>query len=74
MMLQLRPNADHKDALILLVSRFASIDAHEAEDDFGRWSRFPRAPENQDGVKGIEIAFVREVIDPSQTRQVFVEM
>jgi hypothetical protein len=32
------------------------------------------APENQDGAKGTEIAFVREVIDPSQAREVFVEM
>jgi hypothetical protein len=28
----------------------------------------------QDGMKGTRIAFLREVNDPSQTREVFVEM
>jgi len=28
----------------------------------------------QDGVKGTRVAFLREVSDPSQTREVFVEM
>lgn len=28
----------------------------------------------QDGMKGTRIAFLREVSDPSETREVFVEM
>jgi putative heme iron utilization protein len=28
----------------------------------------------KDGVKGTRVAFLREVSDPSQTREVFVEM
>lgn len=67
-------NADHKDALILIAKRFAGIDAQQAEitavDRLGFHLRL-KAP---DGVKGIRIAFLREVSDPSQTREVFIEM
>jgi len=42
-------NADHKDALILLAKQFGGIEAQQGGDDFGRWSRFPRA--NRDRVR-----------------------
>ena len=67
-------NADHKDALILLAKRFAGIKAQEAEiisiDRLG----FNLRLKTRDGVHGTRIAFLREVRDPSRTREVFVEM
>jgi heme oxygenase (biliverdin-IX-beta and delta-forming) len=67
-------NADHKDALILLVNRFAGIHAHQVKmtsvDRLGLHLRL----KIRNGMKGTEIAFMREVIDPPQTREVFVEM
>jgi hypothetical protein len=67
-------NADHRDALILLAKRFAGIEAQEANmtavDRLGIHVRL----KTQDGVKGARIAFLREVRDPAQTREVFVEM
>jgi putative heme iron utilization protein len=67
-------NADHRDALILLAKRFAGLEAQEAEmtavDSLGFHLRL----KTQDGVHGTRIAFLREVRDPSQTREVFVEM
>jgi putative heme iron utilization protein len=67
-------NADHKNALILLARRFAGIEAKEAEmTSVDRLGFHPRL-KTQDGVKGTRVAFLREVSDPSQTREVFVEM
>jgi putative heme iron utilization protein len=67
-------NADHKDALILLVKRFAGIEAQEAVmisvDHLG----FNVRLKAQDGVHGARIAFLREVTNATQTREVFVEM
>ena len=67
-------NADHKDALILLAKRFAGIAAEEAEmtsiDRLGFHVRL----QAQDGMHGARIAFLREVSDPAETREVFVEM
>jgi len=67
-------NADHKDALTLLAKRFAGIDAQEAEmteiDRLGFHLRL----KTHDGMKGTRIAFLREVSNPSQTREAFVEM
>jgi len=67
-------NADHKDALTLLAKRFASIDAQEAEMTAIDRLGFHLRLKTQDGMKGTRIAFLREVSDPSQTREVFVEM
>ena len=67
-------NADHKDALILLAKRLAGIEAQElamtAVDRLG----FNVRLKAQDGVHGARIAFLREVTNPTQTREVFVEM
>ena len=67
-------NADHKDALILLAKRFAGIEAQEAEMTSIDRLGFHLRLKTQDGVKGTRVAFLREVSDPSQTREVIVEM
>jgi putative heme iron utilization protein len=67
-------NADRKDALILLAKRFAGIDAQQAEMTSVDRLGFHLRLKTQDGMKGTRIAFLREVNDPSQTREVFVEM
>jgi putative heme iron utilization protein len=67
-------NADHKDALILLAKRFAGIEAQEpAATSIDRLG-FNVRLKAQDGVHGARIAFLREVANPIQTREVFVEM
>jgi len=67
-------NADHKDALILLAKRFASIEAQEAELTSVDRLGFHLRLKTEDGVKGSRVAFLREVSNPSQTREVFIEM
>jgi heme iron utilization protein len=67
-------NADHKDALLLLAKRFAGIEAQEAEMTSIDRLGFHLHLKTQDGVKGTRVAFSREVSDPSETREVFVEM
>jgi putative heme iron utilization protein len=67
-------NADHKDALILLAKRFAGIEAQAAEmtsvDRLGFYLRM----KTQEGMRGARIAFLREVRNSTQTREVFIEM
>jgi putative heme iron utilization protein len=67
-------NADHKDALILLAKRFANIEAQQAEMTAVDRLGFHLRLKTQDGMKGTRIAFPREVKNPSETREVFVEM
>ena len=67
-------NADHKDALILLAKRFAGIEAQEANMTAVDRLGFQVRLKTQDGVKGARIAFLREVRNPAQTREMFVEM
>jgi hypothetical protein len=67
-------NADHKDALILIAKRFAGIEAQQAEMTAVDRLGFHLRLKTQDGMKGIRIAFLREVSDMSQTRKAFVEM
>ena len=67
-------NADHKDALILLAKQFAGIEAQEAAMTSVDRLGFHLRLKAQDGVKGARIAFLREVTNPRQTREVFVEM
>ena len=67
-------NADHKDALVLLARQFAQIEAQEATmiavDRLG----FHLRVKTNDGVRGARIAFLREVSNPAETREVLVEM
>jgi len=67
-------NADHKDALILLAKQFAGIEAQQAEMTAVDRLGFHLRLKTQDGLKGTRIAFLREVNDPTRTREVFVEM
>ncbi len=67
-------NADHKDALILIAKRFAGIEAQQAEMTAVDRLGFHLRLKTQDGMKGTRVAFTREVSNPSQTREVFVEM
>jgi heme iron utilization protein len=67
-------NADHRDALILLTKRFAGLEAQQAEMTAVDRLGFHLRLKTQDGMKGTRMAFLREVTDPSQTREVFVEM
>jgi heme iron utilization protein len=66
--------ADRKDALILIAKRFAGIEAQEAEMTAVDRLGFHLRLKTQDGMKGTRIAFLQEVGDPSQTREVFVEL
>ncbi|MGA2359763.1 MAG: DUF2470 domain-containing protein [Terriglobales bacterium] len=67
-------NADHKDALILLARVLARIESQEATmtavDRLGFHARL----KTQDGIRGARIAFLREVSNPAETREVLVEM
>jgi len=63
-----------EDALVLLAKRFAGIEAQEAEMTSIDRLGFHLRLKTQDGVKGTRVAFLREVSDPSETREVFVEM
>ena len=67
-------NADHKDALILLAKQFAGIEAQQAEMTAVDRLGFHLRLKTQDGLKGTRVAFLREVNDPTRTREVFVEM
>jgi len=67
-------NADHKDSLILLAKRIAGIEAQEAEMTSVDRLGFQVRLRTQDGMRGSRIAFLREVSDPLQTREVLVEM
>ena len=67
-------NEDHSDALVLLAKVFAGIEAQEARmtavDRLGFNVRL-KTPER---MRGARIAFLREVVNPQQTREVLVEM
>ena len=67
-------NADRKDALLLIAKRFAGIEALQAEITAVDRLGFNVRLKTQDGVHGARIAFLREVTNPMQTREVFVEM
>jgi putative heme iron utilization protein len=67
-------NSDHKEELVLLARVFAGIESQEAVitsiDRLGFHVRLKTA----EGVRGSRIAFVREVSNPAETRNVLVEM
>src|ERR1700722_2719035 len=67
-------NTDHRDALILLARTFASVEAEEATmiavDRLGFHARL----KIQDGMRGVRVAFLREVNTPAEARKVLVEM
>jgi heme iron utilization protein len=67
-------NDDHSDALLLLAKAFAGIEAQEAKmtavDRLGFNVRL-KTPER---MRGARIAFLHEVANPQQTREVLVQM
>jgi heme oxygenase (biliverdin-IX-beta and delta-forming) len=67
-------NADHKDAMVLLARKFAHIEAQEATMTAVDRLGFHVRLKTQDGVKGARIAFLREVKNSGETRNVLVEM
>ena len=67
-------NADHKDALVLLVREFARIEAQEATMTAVDRLGFHVRVKTPDGMRGARIAFLREVSSPAETRKVLVAM
>jgi heme iron utilization protein len=67
-------NTDHGDALILLARAFAGIESQEvvmtSVDRLGFYVRL----KTQDGTRGARIAFLREVSNPAEARNVLVDM
>jgi len=67
-------NADHKDALVLLARTFARLKSTEATMTTVDRLGFHVRLKTPDGVRGVRIAFLREVSNPAETRKAFVEM
>lgn len=67
-------NSDHGDALILLASAFAGIEAQEAAMTSVDRLGFNVRLKTQDGTRGARIAFSREVNSPAEARIVLVDM
>jgi len=67
-------NTDHKDALLLLAGKFARIESQEATMTAVDRLGFHVRLKTQDGLRGVRIAFLREVSNPAETRRVLVEM
>ena len=66
--------ADHKDALLPLAKRFADIEAEDAEITAMDRLGFQLRLKTKDGVDGVRIPFLREVRNPGEAKEVFVEM
>jgi heme iron utilization protein len=67
-------NADHKDALALLVRTFARIESTEATMTAVDRLGFHVRMTTPDGLRGTRIAFLREVSNPVETRKLLIEM
>ena len=67
-------NADHHDALLLIAEKFAHVESQEATMTAVDRLGFHLRLKTQEGLRGVRIAFLREVSDPADTRRVFVEM
>ena len=67
-------NADHKDALILIARAFAAIDSQEAAMTSVDRLGFHVRLKTQEGMRGVRIAFLREVRNPKEARDVLIEM
>ena len=67
-------NADHHDALLLIAEKFAHVESQEATMTAVDRLGFHLRLKTQKGLRGVRIAFLREVSDPADTRRVFVEM
>ena len=67
-------NADHQDGLVLLARAFAGIESQEAAMTAVDRLGFHVRLKTPDGMRGVRIAFLREVGNPDETRKVLVEM
>src|SRR4051795_3732588 len=67
-------NADHKDALVMIARTFAHIDSTEATMTAVDRLGFHVRLKTDEGMRGARIAFLREVSNQSETRNVLVEM
>lgn len=67
-------NADHSDALVLLASKFAGIDASEATMTAVDRLGFHVRLKTQDGMRGARVAFPREATSSEATRTILVDM
>jgi putative heme iron utilization protein len=67
-------NADHADALILLARAFAGMESTEAVMTSVDRLGFHVRLKTDDGMRGARIAFLREVANPLEARNVLVEM
>jgi putative heme iron utilization protein len=67
-------NRDHGDELILLAQVFAGIDAEEATMTSVDRLGFRVRLKAQGGMRGVRIAFLREVSNPAEAREVLVDM
>jgi heme iron utilization protein len=67
-------NADHKDALTLLARAFAGMESQEAEMTSVDRLGFHVRLKTNEGMRGVRIAFLREVSSLVETREVFIEM
>jgi len=67
-------NADHKDALILLARTSAGVESQEAAMTAVDRLGFNVRLKTTEGVRGVRIAFLREVRDAMESRNVLVEM
>ena len=67
-------NTDHGDALILLARAFAGIESQEVAMTSVDRLGFHVRLKTQDGMRGVRIAFLREVSSPAEARSVLVDM
>lgn len=67
-------NTDHKEALILLARAFADMESLEAAMTSVDRLGFHVRLRTKDGMRGVRIAFLREVSTPIETREVLIEM
>lgn len=67
-------NADHKDALILLAKAFAGMAPEEAVMTSVDRLGFHLRVKTPDGMRGTRIALLRAVNNPTETREVLMEM
>jgi hypothetical protein len=67
-------NADHVDSMVLLARSYAQIEAAEAIMTSVDRLGFSLRLKTKDGIKGVRINFLREVVTALETRKVLVEM
>jgi putative heme iron utilization protein len=67
-------NADHKDALVLLARGFAGVESQDAVMTSVDRLGFHVRLKTSEGMRGVRMAFLREVSSPEETRKVLIEM